>query len=534
VHSTLSRLILVFLAMLLAASCTEYGYTTKTNRDVFQQVRRNTVDVLLVVDNSCSMWEEQDKLASNFQDFIDAFEGIDVDWQLAVVTTDMYSPNFSGRFLGGTDEIELQGPTGRTLDRVAFASVFTTQDPNDEMARMADRTHHGLPMPVLDQKLTRIFNSHRYTAWMGRLHVPNWQQGEYPYLIDGGGFAFDEDGWPELAGWSDIEFVLSVPPDDPPEGGWPVVIWMDGTGSDATTFADENTSSEPAAVLAKAGLAGLSISLPFHGDRNTGGDPSLLSFNYSNPEAGRANFRQAALEQVYLADLLSAHAHHFTGDGLDFTVDPDRIAYMGHSHGAEIGSLAVPFFAGSARSVVLSGAGGGLALSVVYRDAGDFDIQSLLESTFEFDDGEVLDETHPLVGMIQLVSEVTDPLNYAPYWWHTAPRWEGQPTSVLQFEGLEDIYTPPLANEALAGAAHTPILEPVGELSTVQDLAGEEPQPTPCQGNRTGWDGTAVTAGLAQYTDQGHFVVFYDADAADLYGSFLETSMQGEATIGAR
>ena len=33
-------------------SCTEYEYTSKTQKDVFQQARRNTVDILLVVDDS--------------------------------------------------------------------------------------------------------------------------------------------------------------------------------------------------------------------------------------------------------------------------------------------------------------------------------------------------------------------------------------------------------------------------------------------------------------------------------------------------
>ena len=47
--------------MLMALGCSEYSYTSKYQKDVFQQVRRNTVDVLLVVDDSCSMAEEQNK-----------------------------------------------------------------------------------------------------------------------------------------------------------------------------------------------------------------------------------------------------------------------------------------------------------------------------------------------------------------------------------------------------------------------------------------------------------------------------------------
>ncbi|MEC8424683.1 MAG: lamin tail domain-containing protein, partial [Myxococcota bacterium] len=99
---------------------TEYGYTERTAKDVFQQVRKNTVDVLMVVDNSCSMFEEQDNLAANFSGFISAFEGVDVDWQIGVTTTDAADAAPSGHLLGGDDEIELLDPEGRTIDRVAF------------------------------------------------------------------------------------------------------------------------------------------------------------------------------------------------------------------------------------------------------------------------------------------------------------------------------------------------------------------------------------------------------------------------------
>lgn len=105
---------------LLLWGCSDYGYTQLTARDVFQQVRRNTVDVLLVVDDSCSMAEEQDKLASNFESFIGAFEGVDVDWRIGVITTDATDPARAGVLRGGEDEVLLVAPDGRVLDRVAW------------------------------------------------------------------------------------------------------------------------------------------------------------------------------------------------------------------------------------------------------------------------------------------------------------------------------------------------------------------------------------------------------------------------------
>ena len=116
----MNRSLLLFWALAGLAGCSEYNYSGRTQTDVFQQVRRNTVDILMVVDNSCSMIEEQVKLGGNFQNFIQAFQGVDVDWQIAVTTTDTLDPAQSGHLIGGTDEIKLLDAQERTLDRVAY------------------------------------------------------------------------------------------------------------------------------------------------------------------------------------------------------------------------------------------------------------------------------------------------------------------------------------------------------------------------------------------------------------------------------
>ena len=103
-----------------ALACSEYNYTSQNQKDVFQQVRRNTVDILLVVDDSCSMAEEQEKLSNNFQAFISAFDGVDVDWQIAVTTTDTYRTDTPGAFKGGDDELVLVNAEGRTVDAVRW------------------------------------------------------------------------------------------------------------------------------------------------------------------------------------------------------------------------------------------------------------------------------------------------------------------------------------------------------------------------------------------------------------------------------
>jgi len=100
------------LSLVLAAGCTEYEFTDDLQVDVFQQIQRNTVDILLVVDNSCSMYEEQDNLAQSFS----AFETAEAYYQIAAVTTDMAQEQFSGRMLGGDDEIILSCPSNSDPD----------------------------------------------------------------------------------------------------------------------------------------------------------------------------------------------------------------------------------------------------------------------------------------------------------------------------------------------------------------------------------------------------------------------------------
>jgi hypothetical protein len=66
-------------------------------KDRFEEPLQPVSDILVVVDNSCSMAEEQANLTSNFQSFVDAVVAADADWRLAVITTD--SAEFRGPVL---------------------------------------------------------------------------------------------------------------------------------------------------------------------------------------------------------------------------------------------------------------------------------------------------------------------------------------------------------------------------------------------------------------------------------------------------
>ena len=96
------------------SACSEQTFTQLTVLDVFQQDRTNAVDLLVVIDNSCSMIEEQENLARNFEELINTFTAAETDWQIAVTTTDVESEKFRGLLMAGEDEIIVQGE--KTVD----------------------------------------------------------------------------------------------------------------------------------------------------------------------------------------------------------------------------------------------------------------------------------------------------------------------------------------------------------------------------------------------------------------------------------
>lgn len=135
------------IALLMA--CTENNFARITQEDFFQQERINTVDVVLVVDNSCSMVEEQNKLASNFDSFIQFFSEADVDWQIGVVTTDVVQEQFAGRLIGGDDEVVVVDAAGTVVDEVWYdrdwplapGAVFSLDPSYNAAIRNDDLSH---------------------------------------------------------------------------------------------------------------------------------------------------------------------------------------------------------------------------------------------------------------------------------------------------------------------------------------------------------------------------------------------------------
>lgn len=73
--------------LLSAAGCVDYNVHVREGTDIFYQVPPATVDILMVVDNSGSMADYQQKVGSLFSEFVEFPNAAEMDFQIGVVTT---------------------------------------------------------------------------------------------------------------------------------------------------------------------------------------------------------------------------------------------------------------------------------------------------------------------------------------------------------------------------------------------------------------------------------------------------------------
>jgi dienelactone hydrolase len=190
--------------------------------------------------------------------------------------------------------------------------------------------------------------------------------------------------------------------------------------------------------------------------------------------AVRDQFRQAAIDTVQLVKVLRAgpDLSALAWNGVTAKIDTSRIAYLGMSLGSIQGAAAAAIEP-HVSLWALNVAGGGLieelgthspVISTELDEAAGFNF-GILEAT--------LDESNPLVNLIQAVVEPGDPLSLAGnIVLHPQPL-AGQPTQardVLQFEVLYDELVPNESDEALARAGGWGLAQPdVGSNSGIID-----------------------------------------------------------------
>jgi hypothetical protein len=120
---------------------------TPVKLDKIKQITTPKVDVLWVIDDSCSMSEEQAKLAENFAAFITFFIDSGLDWHIGVISTDTDNGSKNGKLQGAAGHRYLEASTPNPVGLFAQMSGLGTSGSGDERGRRA--TNKALTDPLL-------------------------------------------------------------------------------------------------------------------------------------------------------------------------------------------------------------------------------------------------------------------------------------------------------------------------------------------------------------------------------------------------
>jgi hypothetical protein len=403
---------------------------------------------------------------------------------------------------------ELAG-VGIPSERILTMTVFTTADPTREFFRAADWIRRAAPTPAVVDSTMPTYGGGFFQLSGHYGPNPVFQAGAVPYGEPGtGGFVLDATGTPQMQRMENIRFSLTIPGGAMPERGWPIAIYAHGTGGDHRTFIMDNT----AAAASDQSVAMLGFDQVFHGERAPmGTNPDTSFFNFLNPEAGRTNNLQAALDLVQCGRLIAGlriPVRHTDGSMVMARFDPERVYVFGHSQGG----LNAPLWLAAedgARAGVLSGAGGAFNVALLAKTR-PVNVPQIISTILQLVPRE-LNAFHPAISLLQALIDPSDPVNYGRYIIRE-PRMGMRPKHIFQTQGFVDNFTAVEAMAALARAIGLPLVEPVLYADALFPLTGVGATMLPARHNLVGAGGSMVTAAWMQFNAptgrDGHFVVF--------------------------
>lgn len=261
---------------------------------------------------------------------------------------------------------------------------------------------------------------------------------DFQRLYDGW-IDFDADGQPPTPVPEDMRITIMVPRSGVND---PIVTWDHGTGGSAYNAVNRDVPADRSAeirqIFANAGVVVVSRDQPLYGTRypliDEGFDGSLGFYNIGNLPTFRDNQRQAAVDHRVL--------HRFATEVLpglfqEGRIDPTRVGAFGHSLGSVTAHLGLAAAHGEgASSAFMSGAGGyftyyvtntgllGTGNDVVGLLGDLIGVELTADSSPADAVGALLgvpesawpgvNDTHPVMGLFQLIMDPSDPLVVAP------------------------------------------------------------------------------------------------------------------------
>ncbi|MDP2340567.1 MAG: hypothetical protein Q8O67_06400 [Deltaproteobacteria bacterium] len=448
------------------------------------------------------------------------------------------------------------------VDDVAAATVFSVAEPERLLTERLQALRKG-PAPLL-KKLERPVdparvdvNKHDLIELRGVVEQAQHQEGEPPHLFDGGEFVFSKDGGLAVTRVEDAPFVLTIPKGKMPPKGWPLFLYVHGTGGQPTQALDRGRRSRPgvpgvpgtglSSWIAPLGVATACVAGPYSPDRL--GDRALDgygAYTFTNPAAMRDNFGQMLIEHVRFLRLLDELVIDpalvpevdaaAAADG-KVRFDTSRLLIGGHS----LGSYLTGMLAGALDGVdgaVLSGAGG-TWVEFAFGPKDPVDLQGLVE-TFSLPPGEDFDRFHPFIDVFEFAAAAADNTLYTrhilrdPWPGHGAPH-------VLVIEGQPDAQVPTNLQRALVRSVGVDFVGTDVGVRSIDRLLpglhaiGREALAGPVVGNVDVKGRGRRTGVVVRYAEDGlldgHSVLFQRDDARRVFIDFVGAVVAGEVPV---
>ncbi len=371
---------------------------------------------------------------------------------LEILPTTEHAQVVHDLFAPAVTEVEAAGVSRQ---RIVQMTVFTTNDPTDELFRVIDHEKLEFPAPTVDPSTWKLVLSDStkeiYEGSYGP--APNYQAGKLPFKEpgDGGGFVFDAAGKPIVQSTFNMRFSLVVPHEAAcpmPADGYPLALYAHGTGGNFESVWRETGGF--GTTLPLKCVATMGVDQIFHGarpgappenDPNYENDVDLLFFNLFNTIAARTNGRQGAVDVVQQARLFT-ESHAIIPSLVSLTkreikFDATKLLFVGHSQGGVNGPL---FLAADdqTRGGVLSGTGAMITVALLEKTQPAPSVAGAVRTLLDLNGADYdteLNLFHPIINLAQTIVDTTDPVHYMPYI-IARPR-HGLSKSIYQTEGIE-------------------------------------------------------------------------------------------------
>lgn len=459
---------------------------------------------------------------------------------------------------------EAAGPYSETAEYleglgvdVASMVLFTTMDPTARILQVSE-FYEALDEPELDETkgITVVGDYDDYVVLEAYYDLPLIQQGPLPYSAPPAGrLVVDANGDIELQGMESVKVFITVPKMAMPEGGFPLLLYLHGSGGTATQLMNRGprttpgqvpaAGSGPAAAIAPYGIAGFAADFALHDSRfpQNPDTTGLKLYNLlENPRAMVDNFMVAANEVGMHSRLMAnitldpaLHADLDAGAAADGLIrfNADRIAAMGQSMGSMIGTptMTIP----NEVDAFINAGSGGTLIEIALTSRDPIDVREALRRFLRLRSDETLDRYDIVLNGLQHMFDFMDPYVHARHM-ILEPHAGVAPRHLFHPSGLEDRYFSPDGRAGLTTAFGVPLAQPVEEAYAFEYMkwAGyTEAVPVPISGNMR--DG-AITGFARQYqpayAEAGHYVIFDKAEARAQYACFVKSlSAAGPPTL---